>query len=77
MRCKILKIFEIIKILSCISLVLVLNACITGLRPDSSDKYSFNNRMIEILGSDVKIIVAINKSQAQISSVERFCCTKA
>lgn len=65
-----MKIFEIIKMLSCMSVLIILNACTTGLRQDNLDKYSFNNKMIEILGPDVKIRDAINKSQVQISSIE-------
>ena len=65
-----MRIFEIIKMLSCMSLVLVLIACTTGLRPDDSDRYPFDDKMIKILGSDVKIRNAINKSQTQISNVE-------
>mgnify|MGYP003705678393 CR=1 FL=1 len=56
-----MKIFEIIKMLTCLGLVLILIACTTGLRQDNLDKYSFNNKMIEILGPDVKIRDAINK----------------
>lgn len=65
-----MKIVEIIKVLFCMSVLIILNACTTGLRQDNLDKYSFNNKMIEILGPDVKIINSINKSQTQISNVE-------
>ncbi len=65
-----MKIVEIIKVLFCMSVLIILNACTTGLRQDNFDKYSFNNKMIEILGPDVKIINSINKSQTQISNVE-------
>lgn len=70
MRCNILKIGENIKTLFCIISTVNLIACTAGLRPDNSDKYAFDDKMIEILGSDVKIKNAINKSQTQISNVE-------
>ncbi|MFW1798911.1 hypothetical protein ACG9YX_02585 [Acinetobacter nematophilus] len=65
-----MKIFKIIKMLSCMSVLITLNACTTSLRPDDSDKYPFNRKMVEIFGNDVKIVDSINKSQAQISSVD-------
>ncbi|MFW1798914.1 hypothetical protein ACG9YX_02600 [Acinetobacter nematophilus] len=65
-----MKIFEIIKMFSCMSVLIILNACTTSLRPDDSDRYPFNDKMIEILGSNIKIINSINKSQTQISNVE-------
>ncbi|MEG6548354.1 hypothetical protein V6C59_21090 [Acinetobacter bereziniae] len=65
-----MKIVEIVKVLFCMSVLIILNACTTGLRQDNLDKYSFNNKMIEILGPDVKIRDAINKSQVQISSID-------
>lgn len=61
---------KIIKIFSCLSVVIVLSACKTSLRADDSDKYPFNRKMVEIFGNDVKIINSINKSQTQISNVE-------
>ncbi len=70
MRCNILKIGENIKTLFCIISTVNLIACTAGLRPDNSDKYAFDDKMIKILGPDVKIKNAINKSQTQISNVE-------
>ena len=70
MRCNILKIGENIKTLFCIISTVNLIACTAGLRPDNSDKYAFDDKMIKILGPDVKIKNAINKSQIQISNVE-------
>lgn len=65
-----MKFFENIKTLLCMSLVLVLMACTAGIRPDTSDKYPFNEKMIEIFGADITIVDSINKSQAQISTLD-------
>ncbi|WP_335970049.1 hypothetical protein [Acinetobacter bereziniae] len=65
-----MKIVEIIKVLFCMSVLIILNACTTGLRQDNLDKYPFNRKMVEIFGNDVKIVDSINKSQTQISNVE-------
>ena len=59
-----------IKILLFMSLVLVLMACTSGVRLDTSNKYPFNSKMFEIFGEDITIVDSINKSQAQISTLD-------
>lgn len=49
---------------------MLLIACSTGLKQEQTDRYPFNEKMKEILGSDVEIIDAINKYEGQISSID-------
>lgn len=64
-----IKFDENIKILFCMILGLLLMACTDGIKPDTAVKYPFDKKMMETFGGDISIVDSINKSQAQISTL--------